>query len=155
MKKGLAIMLVALIAVAVPAFGASAVSVSEMTKEYSASIKHTNTMELQINLDAGEKYIIIDVRSPEEYAAGHIPGAVNMDFGFLFFKAGTVITNPDIEFIVYCRSGGRSVIAAKLLTDLGYKNATNLEGGFMDWAKAGYLVETKHGLFRLEKWEEK
>lgn len=155
MKKSYWILMVAMMIVALMSFGAAAQTVTEMTDEYSKLVKHTNAMELQMNLDAGEKYIIIDVRSAEEYAAGHIPGAINVDFGKLFFSITTLVPNADTEVIIYCRSGGRSVIATKLLVDLGYKNATNLKGGFMDWAKAGYLVETKHGLFKLEKWEEK
>lgn len=155
MKKRYWIVFAVLTFVALLSLGASAKTVTELTEEYSKLVKHTTAMELQMNMDAGEKYVIIDVRSPEEYAAGHIPGAISVDFGKLFFNIAALVPNPDTEVIIYCRSGGRSVIATKLLVDLGYKNATNLKGGFMDWAKAGYLVETKHGLFKLEKWEEK
>lgn len=155
MKKSLILVLVALMVVAVLSFTAGAKTVSELTAEYSKSINHTNSMELKMNLDMGEKYIIIDVRTPEEFAAGHIPGAINVDFGMLFFQITKYVPQQDAEFIIYCRSGGRSVIATKIVAELGYKNVINLQGGFMDWAKAGYLVETKHGLFKLDKWEEK
>ncbi len=102
--------------------------------------REMGVMELQMDLDMGEEYIILDVRSGAEREEGYIPDSQYVNFGQLFFRIGDIVEDPDEEFIVACQSGARSVIAAVLLQDMGYK-PINLEGGFMAWDEAGYEVE--------------
>ncbi|MGM0420890.1 MAG: rhodanese-like domain-containing protein, partial [Bacillota bacterium] len=114
--------------------------------EYKPEITEMGAMELQMEVDMGEEYVIIDVRTQDEYKAGRIPGATHINFGLVPFRIGDHVEELDQEFIVVCKSGGRSTIATKLLQDMGY-SPINLDGGFDSWMEAGYPVETDHGTF--------
>lgn len=80
---------------------------------------------------------LLDVRTPEEYAQGHIDGAINIDVKSDDFRQKAEHTlSKDSTVLVYCRSGRRSMNAAEILTELGYK-VINLEGGIIDWKDNG------------------
>ena len=90
---------------------------------------------------------VIDVREPAEYAAGHIPGAVNIPRGVLEFEVDghpavnctrdPALAHRDQPVVVYCRSGGRSALAAEALARLGFAEPVSLAGGFMAWVDQG------------------
>lgn len=69
---------------------------------------------------------IIDVRTPQEYAQGHLDGAVSLDVTGGELAAAIPTLDPEAEYAVYCRSGNRSAQAAKLLTDVGFTGVTDL-----------------------------
>lgn len=76
---------------------------------------------------------LVDVRTPQEYAEGHIGGAVNINVqSEEFLPTVEKSLSKDLTVLVYCRSGKRSLDAAKILTKLGYK-VINLSGGIMEW----------------------
>jgi len=81
-------------------------------------------------LRAGELLHIIDVREPEEVAAGKIPGAVNIPLGLIEFRMHELDKNE--EYILVCRSGGRSGRAAEFLDRYGYQ-VINMTGGMLAW----------------------
>ena len=83
-------------------------------------------------MDNEEGYIILDVRTQEEYDEGHIPGAVVISHEEIAEKAEGVLTDKDQLILVYCRSGRRSKIAAEALVELGYTNIKEF-GGITDW----------------------
>ena len=83
-------------------------------------------------MDSEEGYIILDVRTQEEYDQGHIPGAIVISHEEIAEKAEKVLTDKDQLILVYCRSGRRSKIAAEALVELGYTNIKEF-GGIMDW----------------------
>lgn len=83
-------------------------------------------------MDREEGYIILDVRTQEEYDQGHIPGAIQISHEEIAEKAEDVLTDKDQLILVYCRSGRRSKIAAEILVDLGYTNIKEF-GGILDW----------------------
>ena len=83
-------------------------------------------------MDTEEGYIILDVRTQEEYDEGHIPGAVVISHEEIAEKAEEVLTDKDQLILVYCRSGRRSKIAAEALAELGYTNIKEF-GGILDW----------------------
>lgn len=72
---------------------------------------------------------VIDVRTPAEYAAGHIAGALNIDVESTMFSTEIASLNPNGVYLVYCHSGRRSAIAAQTMTDAGF---TVLDGGGID-----------------------
>ena len=88
-------------------------------------------------MDSEEGYIILDVRTQEEYDQGHIPGAIVISHEEIAEKAEEVLTDKDQLILVYCRSGRRSKIAAEALVELGYTNIKEF-GGIIDWT---YEVE--------------
>lgn len=87
---------------------------------------------------------LLDVRTPEEYAEGHINGAININVQSDKFRETAVKKlSKDSAVLVYCRSGKRSLTAAEILTKLGYK-VVNLKGGIIDWKENGRpLVDSK------------
>ena len=83
-------------------------------------------------MDSEEGYIILDVRTREEYDEGHIPGAILIPNTEIEEKAEDVLTDKNQLILVYCRSGRRSKIAAEALVELGYTNIKEF-GGIIDW----------------------
>ena len=83
-------------------------------------------------MDSEEGYLILDVRTQEEYDEGHIPGAIVISHEEIAEKAEDVLTDKDQLILVYCRSGRRSKLAAEALAELGYTNIKEF-GGIIDW----------------------
>ena len=83
-------------------------------------------------MDSEEGYIILDVRTQEEYDQGHIPGAIVISHDEIEEKAEEVLTDKKQLILVYCRSGRRSKLAAEALVELGYTNIKEF-GGIIDW----------------------
>lgn len=83
-------------------------------------------------MTSGEAYILLDVRTPEEYAERHIPGAVLIPDYELKSRAERELPDKDRLILVYCRSGNRSQKAANALLKMGYTNVKDF-GGIIDW----------------------
>ena len=81
--------------------------------------------------------IILDVRTPEEFASGHIEGALNIDFNSGDFANEITRLNPSENYAIYCRSGSRSGQAASIMHKAGFHDVSNLNGGVIDWTDAG------------------
>lgn len=79
----------------------------------------------------------IDVRSPEEYASGHIPSFQNINIAATGFKDKMAQLDKNKPVLLYCAVGGRSAQAAKILRDMGFKEVYDLKGGIRAWANAG------------------
>ena len=84
--------------------------------------------------------LVVDVREPDEYESGHIPGAI-------LVPLSTVLTNKsefesDETIYVVCRSGGRSMQACEMLHDVGISNVVNVAGGTMGWISLGNEIVT-------------
>ena len=89
-------------------------------------------------------FILIDVRSREEHAAGFIPGTdVNIDFKEMKARHRELGAQLEDHLVVYCQSGHRSNIAAETLADLGYRHVYNVTGSMTAWLEAGYPVESE------------
>mgnify|MGYP000864427071 CR=1 FL=1 len=81
---------------------------------------------------------VIDVREQDEFAAGHLPGAVHMSRGMLEFKISSApaLNARDLRLVVYCKTSGRAALAACALADMGYLNVQSIAGGFDAWVAA-------------------
>lgn len=86
--------------------------------------------------------VLVDVREADEYAIGHLPGAVNVSRGILEFKfsANPALQSRDLKVVLYCKTSGRAALAAVALHDMGYLNVKSIGGGFDAWAAAGKPV---------------
>ena len=115
--------------------------VKEMVAKAKGAIKTVSAADVKAAIDKKEKAIFLDVRDPGEYAAGHLPGAINVSRGTLEFNVFGKISDQNAKIYVYCKTAGRSTLATKTLNDLGYKNAVLMDAQFEDWIKAGYPVE--------------
>ena len=78
-------------------------------------------------------YIIIDVRTPEEYAEGHIQGALNINVKSESFVTEIENLSKSDTLLVYCRYGRRSLYAAQVMVSFGFQKIYDLEGGFLNW----------------------
>lgn len=125
------------------------ISIQELVAAARASIREIGGDEL-LRLQA-EGCPVVDVREPAEFAAGHIPGAVNIPRGVLEFE---VDGHPAVNFVkdpalahrdqaiaLYCRSGGRSALSAEALKRLGFDQPLSLAGGFNSWTQENRPVE--------------
>jgi len=90
--------------------------------------------------DAPDGLVVLDVRTPEEFAEGHLAGAVLVDFYDPDFTEQLAALDPDLPYVVYCRSGNRSGQTMPLLEQLGFESAVNVDGGILSWAQAGLPV---------------
>lgn len=91
-----------------------------------------------VDNDSAE-YALIDVREVDEYAAGHLPGAINVPLSDLQNRVDEI--PKDTPVVLVCRSGGRSARAGEFLAAQGWDNLTNLLGGTVGWVEAGYPTE--------------
>lgn len=94
-----------------------------------------SAQELKNRLDAGEKLNIIDVREPEEYAAGNMGGKLIPLGNIMNMQIEELEGLEDQEVILHCKSGRRSMQAGVMLEQAGFKNVVNLTGGILDWEK--------------------
>ena len=101
-------------------------------KDQGAVYVNITAEEAKEIMDSEEGYIILDVRTQEEYDQGHIPGAIVISHEEIAEKSEDVLTDKDQLILVYCRSGRRSKIAAEALVELGYTNIKEF-GGIIDW----------------------
>ena len=86
--------------------------------------------------------VLVDVREADEYALGHLPGAVHMSRGLLEFKfsSAPALQPRDLKVVLYCKTSGRAALCASALHDMGYLNVVSIAGGFDAWAAAGKPV---------------
>lgn len=76
---------------------------------------------------------IVDVRTPEEFAEGHLENAINIDITADDFDSKIAALDKEKPVMVYCKAGGRSAKASSRLNELGFKNISDLEGGIINW----------------------
>jgi len=86
--------------------------------------------------------VLLDVREAEEFAAGHLPGAIHASRGLLEFKlsGSPQLASRDLSFVIYCKTSGRAALAAVAMREMGYLNVKSIAGGFDAWAAAGKPV---------------
>jgi rhodanese-related sulfurtransferase len=102
----------------------------------SATTVNLNVSEFSQKLTEPD-VIILDVRTPEEFASGHIQGALNINFNSGDFANEITRLNPSENYAIYCRSGSRSGQAASIMHKAGFHDVSNLNGGVIDWTNAG------------------
>jgi rhodanese-related sulfurtransferase len=104
-------------------------------------VQPMESAELAERIRGGNAPVIVDVRSRGEYAAGHIPGAVNIPVRQLPKRLDDLVGDKIAEVVVYCQRGTRSASAAKVLVRAGYTNVRELEGHMRDWRQAGHPTQ--------------
>ncbi|BFT31304.1 hypothetical protein D210916BOD24_24800 [Alteromonas sp. D210916BOD_24] len=92
---------------------------------------------------ANKEWLLLDVRSTEEFAQGHIPGAMNIPFDEIDHYLAELDTHKGKPIIIYCRSGRRARIAMKVLADLNFPDVMHLEGDVEGWSEAGLPLERR------------
>ena len=116
-------------------------SYGDLVSEAKTETEQTSVEEVHDALGSGEGVTVVDVREPDEYEAGHIPGAKPLPRGLLEYKAAEELPDKDARIVVHCALGGRGALAAKSLKEMGYTNVANMEGGVSAWTEKGYETE--------------
>ena len=106
-----------------------------------ASVKNIDAAEAYRLATSTEVIIVLDVRTPEEFTAGHIAGAKNINFYNADFNKKIGSLDKDKSYLVHCAVGGRSAKVRRLMKDLKFKMIYHLEGGMKAWEKAGKPVK--------------
>lgn len=101
----------------------------------------TTGRELLARIDRGDRIAILDVRSEEEFAAGHVPGAVNVPFTQVLSRIAEVPGAPDEDLVLYCAHGPRAYMAAAALRHAGRSRLVYLSGHWSAWQGAGLREE--------------
>jgi rhodanese-related sulfurtransferase len=86
--------------------------------------------------------VLLDVREADEFASGHLPGAIHVSRGLLEFKLGSVpaLAARDLKVVLYCKTSGRAALAAAVMQDMGYLDVVSIAGGIDAWVAAGKPV---------------
>ncbi len=92
-------------------------------------------------LTADKKAVVLDVRTPKEYEAGHVAGAKLIDFNAADFEKKLAALDKGKTYLVHCAAGGRSTKSLEVFKKLEFKSVVHLDGGFKAWEKAGKPVE--------------
>jgi molybdopterin/thiamine biosynthesis adenylyltransferase/rhodanese-related sulfurtransferase len=118
---------------------------AEVLRQIKSRIEEVDPAEVREQVTNGA--VVVDVREPEEWGAGHIPGAIHVPKSYLESRIEGAIPDRSQHVILYCASGNRSAWAARtLLDDLGYEQVESMTGGFTLWKDRGYEVETPRTL---------
>ncbi len=116
--------------------------VAQSEHSYLLTVQQVQSALSKAPTPAEKGFILIDVRTPKEHAAGSIPGTdLNIDFREIKSRHRDIGAQFEDHIVVYCQSGHRSNIAAETLADLGYRHVYNISGSMNAWLEAGFPVE--------------
>jgi rhodanese-related sulfurtransferase len=104
-------------------------------------IRECTLSDVVARLNAGEKFVLVDVREESEFAAGHAAGAVHLGKGVIERDIEKVIPDAETPLVLYCGGGFRSALAADNLQKMGYTSVISMDGGWRAWTQAGLPVE--------------
>jgi len=110
----------------------------QLMEEARQVVPESPVEEVKTRLERGEQWTLLDVREREEYREGHLDGALSVSRGFLEIRIEETVPEKNTPIIAYCAGGVRSLIAARTLKELGYKNVVSMSGGYTAWKNAGY-----------------
>ncbi|MGH7755331.1 MAG: rhodanese-like domain-containing protein [Vulcanimicrobiaceae bacterium] len=124
-------------------------TLSELLREARANVPEISVAQARLALDRDDRRVILDVREPQEWADGHIAGALHRPRGLIEFLADPTSGRADRRLLasrlgrvfVYSGAGERSLLAAQTLRSLGYDNVASIAGGLREWRARGFPVE--------------
>ena len=116
-------------------------SYEELVAEAKGETEQVGVEEVHDALERGEAVTVVDVREPDEWEAGHVPGAKLLPRGLLEYKAAEELPDKNARVVVHCALGGRGALAAKSLKEMGYTNVANMDGGVKAWREKSYETE--------------
>jgi rhodanese-related sulfurtransferase len=100
-------------------------------------VKETNVADVKRRMDAGEKFVLVDVREESEWAQGHLPGAIHLGKGIIERDVEQRVPDSGAKIVLYCGGGFRSALAADNLQKMGYSDVESMDGGWKGWIGAG------------------
>ena len=109
----------------------------KLVQDAKSRVKETNVADVKRRMDAGEKFVLVDTREDNEWANGHLPGAVHLSKGIIERDIEQRVPDPGTKLILYCGGGFRSALAGDNLQKMGYTNVESMDGGWKGWVGAG------------------
>lgn len=113
----------------------------KLVNEAKSRVKETDVHAVKKQMDAGEKFYLVDTREDSEWNNGRLPGAVHLCKGIIERDIEKTIPDKNAEIVLYCGGGFRSALAADNLQRMGYTNVISMDGGWRGWNAAGYPTE--------------
>ena len=114
----------------------------KLVQDAKKNVKETNVADVKRRSDAGEKFLLVDVREDNEWANGHLPGAVHLGKGIIERDIVQRVPDSNAKIILYCGGGLRSALAAENLQKMGYTSVESMDGGWRGWVEAGLPTAT-------------
>jgi rhodanese-related sulfurtransferase len=111
---------------------------SQTTDVPTITVSDANT-SIQKN-SGNANFVLLDVRTADEFNSGHLAGAINLDYYAADFKANIAKLDKNKQYLVYCRTGIRGAASVQIMLDLGFTKAQNMAGGITEWTQEGYAV---------------
>jgi sulfur-carrier protein adenylyltransferase/sulfurtransferase len=118
----------------------------ELLEQVRAEIDEIGVVEAAHLHESGEPPVFLDVREQNEWDDGHIPGAIHAPRNNLESRIEDKVPDKSQPVVVYCGSGPRSAFATRTLTELGYENVVNLDGGYNEWKRSGLPTQLPRSL---------
>jgi len=112
----------------------------ELLARVKQEIGEISSIEAQAQHTSSDAPLFVDVREPDEWEEGHIPGAIHVTRGRLESRIEGLVPDRERPLVVYCSVGSRSAFATKALAEMGYEDVVSLAGGFNDWKRNGFEV---------------
>ena len=113
----------------------------QLVNDAKTRVRETNVHEVKKRLDAGEKFLLVDVREESKWARGHIPQAIHLGKGVIERDIEQTVPDRSSPLVLYCGGGFRSALAADNLQRMGYTNVRSLAGGIAALKEAGFPME--------------
>jgi rhodanese-related sulfurtransferase len=109
----------------------------KIVNEAKSRVKETNAADVKKRREAGEQFLLVDVREESEWANGHVRDAIHLSKGIIERDIDKLIPDTGTKVILYCGGGFRSALAADNIQKMGYKNVESMDGGYSAWQQAG------------------
>ena len=109
----------------------------KLVQDAKTRVKETNVRDVKRRIDGGEKFILVDVREDNEWAAGHLPNAIHLGKGVIERDIEQRVPDAGAKLILYCGGGFRSALVADNLQKMGYTDVESMDGGWKGWLDAG------------------
>ncbi|MCW5555446.1 MAG: rhodanese-like domain-containing protein [Verrucomicrobiae bacterium] len=122
------------------AWGSLRAEEASAPKPGATQVQHVKAAQAQ-KLVVGRRVVVLDVRTPGEFQAGRIAGAMNIDFRSADFERKLAALDKEQTYLLHCATGNRSVQALPVFKKLEFKSVIHLDGGIRDWQKAGLPVD--------------
>jgi rhodanese-related sulfurtransferase len=109
----------------------------KIVEDAKSRIHEISVDQVQVKLQGGEKFMLVDVREESEYAKDHLPGAIHLGKGIIERDIEERIPDPHTPMVLYCGGGFRSALAADNLQKMGFGNVLSMDGGIREWREKG------------------
>ena len=113
----------------------------KIVTEAKQRIRECTVGDVVARMQAGDKFVLVDVREESEFAAGHAAGAVHLGKGVIERDIEAKIPDPTTPLVLYCGGGFRSALAADTIQQMGYTNVISMDGGWRAWTQAHLPIE--------------